>query len=228
MASFTRRFSIYFFVAWQWKRSIATWGSTFSLALANLGIRQFDKCDPAFHAKALLRATRGARNPNLQVVITHAWHVRSQHEFELPLRINGMHRTQFDHARLYLLPLVIWSRVFWPYATLKLTQSTAMEQKRFDLRSCRPHSLTFGFYQLLVISHASHACSQHSFGLPQRMNGIYRRQFDHARLDLLSLVIWSRVFWLSLMWNVRKAYLGTVMEQNRFNLRTLPPALSNL
>ena len=45
----------------------------------NLGIRQFDKCDPAFYTKALLRATRGACNPNLEVVITYASHICSQH-----------------------------------------------------------------------------------------------------------------------------------------------------
>ena len=27
--------------------------------------------------------------------------------------MNGMHKTQFDHARFDPLPLVIWSRVFW-------------------------------------------------------------------------------------------------------------------
>ena len=53
------------------------------------------------------RKTRGDRNPNLQVVITHASHVRSQHSFGLPLRMYGMHRTHFDHARLDLLSLVI-------------------------------------------------------------------------------------------------------------------------
>ena len=58
------------------------------------------------------RATRGARNPNLQVVITHASHVCSQHSFGLPLRMYGMHRTHFDHARLDLLSLVILSRAF--------------------------------------------------------------------------------------------------------------------
>ena len=55
----------------------------------------------------LLQATRGARNSNLQVVITHAWHVCSQHSFGLPLRINGMHRTHFGHARLDVLSHVI-------------------------------------------------------------------------------------------------------------------------
>ena len=32
----------------------------------------------------------GARNPNLQAVITHASHVFSQLSFGLPLRMNGM------------------------------------------------------------------------------------------------------------------------------------------
>ena len=59
-----------------------------------------------------LRATRGAGNPNVKVVITHASHVCSQLSFGLPLRMNGMHRTQFDHVRLDLLSLVILSRVF--------------------------------------------------------------------------------------------------------------------
>ena len=55
----------------------------------------------------LLRATRGALNPNVQVVITHALHACSQLSFGLPLRMNVMHRTQFNHARLDLLLLVI-------------------------------------------------------------------------------------------------------------------------
>ena len=55
----------------------------------------------------LLRATRGGRNPNPQVVIMHASYVCSQHSIGLLLRMNGMYRTQFDHARLDLLSLVI-------------------------------------------------------------------------------------------------------------------------
>ena len=54
-----------------------------------------------------IKAGSFSRNPNLHVVITHASHVCSQHSFGLPLRMNGMHRTQFDHARLDLLSLVI-------------------------------------------------------------------------------------------------------------------------
>ena len=49
---------------------------------------------------------RGARNPNLQVVVTHVSHVCSQHSFGLPPKMNGMHVLQFDHVRLDLLSLV--------------------------------------------------------------------------------------------------------------------------
>ena len=41
----------------------------------------------------------------------------------------------------------------------------------------------------VVIMNAFHVCSQHLFGFPLRMNGIYITQFDQACLDLLSLVI---------------------------------------
>ena len=57
----------------------------------------------------------------------------------------------------------------------------------------------------VAITHASHVCSQHSFGLPLQMNEMYKTQFDHVCLDLLSHVIWSRVFWISDTWNLRKA-----------------------
>ena len=47
----------------------------------------------------------------------------SQHSFGLPLRMYGMHGTQFDHARLDLLSLVLMTRVLtFPHA--KLTQTT--------------------------------------------------------------------------------------------------------
>ena len=36
-----------------------------------------------------------------------------------------------------------------------------------------------------VITHASHVCSQHSFGLPLRMSGMHKTQFDRARFDFL-------------------------------------------
>ena len=72
-----------------------------------------------------MRETRGARRPNLQVVITHASHVCSQLSFGLPLMMNGMHRTHFDHVRLDLLSLVIWSRVFWPYVPWNSRKASA-------------------------------------------------------------------------------------------------------
>ena len=93
----------------------------------------------------LLRVTKGARNPNLQVVITHASHVRSQQSFELPLKMNGMHRTQFGQARFGLsTPGNLIKRVLTVKTSacqVKLrqsSQSTVLEQKRLDLRSLSP------------------------------------------------------------------------------------------
>ena len=62
-----------------------------------------------------------------------------------------------------------------------------------------------------------------SFGLPQRMNGMHRTQFDHSSLELLSFVFWSPVFWPSITWNLR-----TALEQKRFVLPLLTPLLHNL
>ena len=72
-------------------------------------LEQGRHCSPfmLFLSKKILLTTRGARNPNLQVVITYAPHVCSQHSFGLSPRMNGMHTTQFDHAGLDLLSLVI-------------------------------------------------------------------------------------------------------------------------
>ena len=56
--------------------------------------------------------------------------------FSLPLKRNGMHKTQFNHIRFNLAPLVS-DHVCFIYQ-VKLTQSTTLEQKRFDLRSLSP------------------------------------------------------------------------------------------
>ena len=93
----------------------------------------------------LLRATREARNPNLQVFIRHAPHVCSQHSFGLPLRMSGMHRTQFDHALLDFLSLVIWSRVFWLSLTGNLGKAQRRSKSVLSCDRCRPHSVTFGY-----------------------------------------------------------------------------------
>ena len=50
---------------------------------------------------------------------------------------------------------------------------------------------------LLLCVFCTTVCSQHLFGLPLRMDGMHRTQFDHSHSDLLSLVIWSCVLWPS-------------------------------
>ena len=77
----------------------------------------------------LLRATRGAHNPNLQVVIMHTSHLCRQHSFGLPLRMNGMHKTQFDCACFDFLPCIIWSCVFWSSVKWNVPKRTALKQK---------------------------------------------------------------------------------------------------
>ena len=80
----------------------------------------------------------------------------------------------------------------------------------------------------VFIKHASHVWSQHSFGPPLRMNGMHRMYFDHACLDFLSLIIWSRVFWPTVMWNLRKAWRWSKSVFRSFDLWALSPALRNL
>ena len=135
----------------------------------------------------LLRATRGARNPNLQVVITHASHVCSLHSFGLPLRMNGMHRTQFDRARFDLRPLVIWSRVFWPSVTRNLHKaSTAMEQKRLDLWSLSP--ALPNLWLLLVLLCLCRSCwvlvEFHKFSNLNRAHRLFHPRYFENALEL--------------------------------------------
>ena len=68
-----------------------------------------------------LRATRGARHPYLQVLLRMRRKYVASISFGLPLRMNGMHRTQFDH--------VCFLSLFLSLSHLR----TVMEQKRFDL-----------------------------------------------------------------------------------------------
>ena len=72
--------------------------------------------------------------------------------------------------------------------------------------------------------------SQLHFGLPLRMNGMHRTWSDRARFYLLSLVIWSRVAWPSITWNLRNAQLWSksVLTRCGFELRSLSPAFPNL
>ena len=108
------------------------------------------KCNNDFYKGIMLqgtylRATRGARNPNLQVVITHASHVCSQLSFGLPLRMYGMQRTHFDHARLDLLPL-IWSRVFRLSVKWNLRKAKRWSKSVLTFDCYRPHSVTSGYF----------------------------------------------------------------------------------
>ena len=83
-----------------------------------------DKIINLRYARRGINWTREARNHNLQVVITHASHVCSQHLFGLPLRVNSIECVE---------------RVFWPSVTWHVT---AFEQNRFDLRSLSPALLS--------------------------------------------------------------------------------------
>ena len=87
-----------------------------------------------------LRATRGARNPNLQVVITHASHICTQHSFRLPVRMNGMHKSQnaiLLHAFRPSTPRNLITSVL-TICQVQLTQRTELEQKRLISDRCRP------------------------------------------------------------------------------------------
>ena len=55
----------------------------------------------------------------------------SQHSFGLPLRMNGMHITQFDHERSITRNLITCVSTI---CHEKLTQSIALERKRFIFR----------------------------------------------------------------------------------------------
>ena len=69
-------------------------------------------------------------------------------------------------------------------------------------------------------------CSQHLFGLPLRMDGMHRTQFDHLHLDLLSLVIWSCMLWPSD--HMKHAQQQHALELKPFGLWSLSPALRNV
>ena len=84
------------------------------------------------------RVTRGARNSNLQIVITHASHVCSKLSFRPLLRMNGMQRMQFDHTAFWpSIPHNLITHVLTIFH-VKFMQSTMLEWKRFVLPSLSP------------------------------------------------------------------------------------------
>ena len=120
---------------------------------------------------SLLWAARGARNPNLQVVITHASHVCSQHSFGLNLvpRVFGLSDQKARRLDLgtrltstkneWNAQNAIWSRAFGPSITRNFitrvltTQSTAMEQKRIkkpDRRLPNVFAVTLDLWPLVI------------------------------------------------------------------------------
>ena len=103
--------------------------------------------------------------------------------------------------QLLLKPLTVYeSKVFFLWREI----AGAAQNNNFCLMLLRTRIVARNRNLQVIITHASHPCSQHSFGIPLRMYGMHKTHFDHACLDLLSLVFWC-VFWLSVMWNLRKA-----------------------
>ena len=78
-------------------------------------------------------------------------YVCSQHSFWLLLRMNGIHRRQSYDARFDLLSLVIWSHVFSLSVTRNLRKAQRWSKNVLTFNRCRPHSVTFGYYQLVII-----------------------------------------------------------------------------
>ena len=80
--------------------------------------------------------------------------------FGLPLRMNGMHRTQFDHTHLDLSTTRNLITRVLTICHVKLMQSTALEQKRFDLLSLSPtlHNLwlLLVLKKLKAVLHSEH------------------------------------------------------------------------
>ena len=141
-----------------------------------------------------------------------------------------MRRTQSDHTRLDLLPLVIWSRAFWPPVTWNLRKAQHLTKIVLTFNRCRPHSVTFGYggrqeepsiliSRLLIRMRRMYVASIR-FGLPLRMNGMYRTQFEQECLDLLPLAIWSRVFWPSATLKLKQR---TALEQKRLTFNLCDP-----
>ena len=87
------------------------------------------------HSTPLLRETRGACKPNLQVAITRARHVCSQDSFVFVFhrRMNVMHKRNLTMRveNVYHLYLITNVLIFHH---VKLTQNTALSLERLNLR----------------------------------------------------------------------------------------------
>ena len=77
--------------------------------------------------------------------------------------------------------------------------------------------------RLLLCFSAWYIWSQHPFGLPLTVNGMFRTQSDYMNLDLLSLELWYGTFWPSVTWKLCKAQHLT--QQEHFDLQSLSSVL---
>ena len=117
---------------------------------------------------------------------------------------------------LLKLLTVYESKVFFLWREI----AGAAQNNNFCLMLLRARIVARNRNLQVIITHASHPCSQHSFGIPLRMYGMHKTHFDHAYLDLLSLVFWSCVLTICHV----KLTQSTAMVQKQ----SLLPALCNL
>ena len=68
-------------------------------------------------------------------------HVCSRQSFGLPLRMNRMHRMQFDHSFTHNL-----IRLVFIICHVKLMQSAVMEKSVLTFDHCHLHSVSFAYY----------------------------------------------------------------------------------
>ena len=83
-----------------------------------------------------------AYNPNLQVIVTLAWLLCSQHSFRLLLRVSEIHRMNSDDERLNLLSVVTWLRAFSPSTTWNLHNAQRWSNSVLTFDRSGLHSLS--------------------------------------------------------------------------------------
>ena len=91
---------------------------------------------------------------------------------------------------LLKLLIVYESKVFFLWREI----AGAAQNNNFCLMLLRARIVARNRNLQVIIMHASHPCSQHSFGIPLRMYWMHKTHFDH-----------DPVFWLFVMWNLHKA-----------------------
>ena len=110
----------------------------------------------------------------------HAWHRCSHHSFRLPLRMNGMHRTQSDQTRFYLLLFVTWSLVFWPSMIWNLHKHFDIQSKALNLPALL--NLWILLVTMLICVHVVQRCQPQMCNLRPSSNDseAVRQQCHHS------------------------------------------------